>query len=187
MDFSKLFYGFVKIDTWIFLSCFIDLSKFIHGFVKVVLCISCPLTDKSKLKFDKDFKACWSFFFEQKVLNLNVLCPLCIMQYFLWLIRPEVKRGKSKILNFPDGPTINIISGMDVLRGMLCWYKKEIRQWMHGLHNTYNVIQSVQVISCRGELDYKVSNIVQSIMYKSCSKVIWKRLGSEYKEGSWAI
>ena len=32
MDFSKLLPGFVKIDTWIFLSCYMDLSKLRHGF-----------------------------------------------------------------------------------------------------------------------------------------------------------
>ena len=41
------------------------LSIFLHGFVKVVtwiwfLCISRPLPNKTKLKFDQDFKACWS-------------------------------------------------------------------------------------------------------------------------------
>ena len=39
------------------------------GFVKVVLCISRPLPNKTKLKFDREFKACWSFCFELKVLN----------------------------------------------------------------------------------------------------------------------
>ena len=47
MDFSKLLHGVVKIDTWIalnfyrdlsklILSCYADLSKLLHGFVKVV-------------------------------------------------------------------------------------------------------------------------------------------------------
>ena len=70
---------FVKFDTWISLSCWMDLSKFIHeflsvallicqsgymdllkslnGFVKVVLCIPRPLPYQIKLKFDQDFKA----------------------------------------------------------------------------------------------------------------------------------
>ena len=38
----------------------------LHGFVEVVLCISSPLPNKPKLKFDKDFKACCSFCFELK-------------------------------------------------------------------------------------------------------------------------
>ena len=46
-----------------------DLAKLLHGFVKVVLCISCPLPNKTKLKFDQDFKVCWSFCFELKVLG----------------------------------------------------------------------------------------------------------------------
>ena len=33
-----------------------DLSKLLHGFVKVVLCISCPLPNKTKLMFGQDFK-----------------------------------------------------------------------------------------------------------------------------------
>ena len=40
MDFSSLFYGFNKVAS---------------GFVKAVLCISRPLPNKTKLKFDQDF------------------------------------------------------------------------------------------------------------------------------------
>ena len=46
-----------------------DLLKLYHGFVKVVLCISSPFPHKKKLKFGQDFKFCWSFYFELKVLN----------------------------------------------------------------------------------------------------------------------
>ena len=56
MDFSKFLHGFVKIDTGISLSCYLDLSKLLQGFVKVVLCISRLLPNKTKLKFDQDFK-----------------------------------------------------------------------------------------------------------------------------------
>ena len=78
--FSQL-YGFVKNDTWISLSCYLDLSKLIHGFAKVFLCISRPLANKTKLKFDQDFIAYWSFCLELKVLNKSkysnpwVRCP----------------------------------------------------------------------------------------------------------------
>ena len=65
MGFSKLLNGYVKVETWISLSSYMDLSKLIHGFsellhgfVKVGLCISRPLPNKTKLKFDQDFKAC---------------------------------------------------------------------------------------------------------------------------------
>ena len=34
------------------------LLKLLHGFVKVVLCIFHPLPNKTKLKFDQDYKAC---------------------------------------------------------------------------------------------------------------------------------
>ena len=42
MDFSKLLHGSVRIDAWISLSCYIDMSKMLNvfvevGFVKVVL------------------------------------------------------------------------------------------------------------------------------------------------------
>ena len=45
MDFSKLIPGFIKYATWI-------------KVVKVFLCIPRPLSKKTKLKFDQDFKAC---------------------------------------------------------------------------------------------------------------------------------
>ena len=54
-------HGFVKIDDWISLSCYIDLSNLLYGFVKVVTWICSmhfsPLPNKTKLKFDQDFKA----------------------------------------------------------------------------------------------------------------------------------
>ena len=82
--------GFVKIDTWISLSCYMDLPKSLHGFVKVAtwicqcLCISHPLPDTTTLKFDQDIKACWRFCFELKVLNdpLTSLGPLRLWQIF---------------------------------------------------------------------------------------------------------
>ena len=83
MDFSKFLHGFVKIDTGISLSCYLDLSKLLQGFVKVVLCISRLLPNKTKLKFDQDFKVYWSFCFELKVLNVSeysmpwIRCALC--------------------------------------------------------------------------------------------------------------
>ena len=54
MDLSKLVLGFVKV---------------LHGFVKVVLCFSHSLPNKTKLKFDQDFKDYCSFCFELKLLN----------------------------------------------------------------------------------------------------------------------
>ena len=83
-DFPKLLYGLVKINTWISLncytdfsknlhglyqSCYLDLLKFLHSFVKVVFDISCHLPNKTKLKLDQDFKVCKSFCFELNVLN----------------------------------------------------------------------------------------------------------------------
>ena len=47
MDFSKLV--FVKV---------VGLSKLIYEFVKVDICVSHPLPNKTKLKFYQDFNAC---------------------------------------------------------------------------------------------------------------------------------
>ena len=33
MDFSKLLHGFFKVDSWISVSCYMELSKLIHGFL----------------------------------------------------------------------------------------------------------------------------------------------------------
>ena len=46
-----------------------NFSKLLPRFFKVVLCIYRPLPNKTKMKFDQDVNACWSFFFELKVLN----------------------------------------------------------------------------------------------------------------------
>ena len=61
-------------SSWILLklldqSCYMVLFKLLPGFFKVVLCICSPLPNKTKMKFDQDVNACWSFFFELKVLN----------------------------------------------------------------------------------------------------------------------
>ena len=58
MDLSKLLNGFVLIVAWICQSCCMVLSKMLPGLVKVVLNISRPLPNKTKLKFGQDFKAC---------------------------------------------------------------------------------------------------------------------------------
>ena len=52
MDLSKLVFVFVKVGTWI---------------CQVVPCISRPLPNKTKVKFDQEFKACWSFCSDLKV------------------------------------------------------------------------------------------------------------------------
>ena len=59
LDLSYWSHRFAKID--------------VHGFVKVVLCFSRPLPNKTllklNLKFDQDFKDCWSCCFAMKLLN----------------------------------------------------------------------------------------------------------------------
>ena len=99
MDFSKWLYGFVKIDESISLSCYMDLSKLLHGFAKDVIwiaqsccccCISCPLPNKTNSKFDQDFKACWSF---------SLILRQCL---FVIIIHPSIhfsgctRRGKDQ-------------------------------------------------------------------------------------------
>ena len=69
MFLSEYIHGFLLVVTWICRSCCIDLLRLLLGFVKVVLCISRPLPNKTKMKFDQDFKVCWSFCFELKVSN----------------------------------------------------------------------------------------------------------------------
>ena len=87
--------GFVKVVRWISPSCEMDFSKLInwfykllHEFVKVVLCIPRPLPNKTKLKFDKYFKAYWSFCFELNVLNKYsmpwVRCAFSNVLFGLW-------------------------------------------------------------------------------------------------------
>ena len=66
---SKLIYGFLYVVTRTCQSDYMDLLKLLCGFVQVVLRISWPLSNKTKLKFDQDFKACWSCCSEPKVLN----------------------------------------------------------------------------------------------------------------------
>ena len=82
MDLSKLIHGFLWVVTWICHSCYMDLFKLVHGFVKDVLWIYSLLPNKTLLKFDQDFEACWSFSFELKV--LNALDTLCLWQCFLY-------------------------------------------------------------------------------------------------------
>ena len=65
MDFSELLQGFVNMYSWISPSFYKYLLKLIHGFrfVMMWVCQSysmffCPLPNKTKLKFDQDFKGC---------------------------------------------------------------------------------------------------------------------------------
>ena len=58
MVLSKLIHGFLYVVTGICRSCFMDFIKLLRGFVKVFLSISCSLPNKTKVKADKDFKAC---------------------------------------------------------------------------------------------------------------------------------
>ena len=70
-----------------------DLLEVLYGFVKVVLCYSRPLPNKTKLMFDQDFKTCWNFSFEINLFNdlKNptpwVLCAFAnVSSFFLCLL-----------------------------------------------------------------------------------------------------
>ena len=56
-DFTQPLLDYVESNCWICQNCFMDYSKLIHGFVMAVPCISRPLPNKTKLKFDQEFKA----------------------------------------------------------------------------------------------------------------------------------
>ena len=59
-----------------------DLFKLLHRIVKAVLCIYCPLQNKTKLKFVQDFKACLSFSFGLKVLiESKYSMPLAMFKF----------------------------------------------------------------------------------------------------------
>ena len=91
--FSMSLHGFVKIDTWISLSSYKDLLKLLHGFVKVVLCISCPLPNKTKWSLTKFPKLVEAFESVEWVKVLNALGPLCLWQCFV----PSVKLWEMEI------------------------------------------------------------------------------------------
>ena len=73
------YHQFIAIDTSLqrnttikigsFQSCHTVFLEVFHWFFKDVLCFSRPLPKETKLKFDQDFKICWSFCFEIKLLN----------------------------------------------------------------------------------------------------------------------
>ena len=76
VDLSKLIQRCLQVVTGICQNWYKDLSKLVFGFVKVVIwiCQSCymifsPFAKKNMLKFDPDFKNCWSFCFQIKWMN----------------------------------------------------------------------------------------------------------------------
>ena len=85
------------------LSCYMESSKLRYGFLKVVtwicLCISRLLPNKTKLKFNQDFKACWSFCSELMVRVLNALGLSCLWQCFYNVIwAPDLKNPCSFLM-----------------------------------------------------------------------------------------
>ena len=63
-------------------SCFMDLTWLFKRFDKVAQHISRPLQNKTKLRFDQDFRACWSFCFQLKALSQSSHCLGTLWQYF---------------------------------------------------------------------------------------------------------
>ena len=89
LDLSYWSHRFAKID--------------VHGFVKVVLCFSRPLPNKTllklNLKFDQDFKDCWSCCFAMKLLNESEYLGLCAFGNVL-----KVWRRINSVLLVPGAP-----------------------------------------------------------------------------------
>ena len=126
-----------------------DFSNLLHGFVKVVLCISRSLPNKTKTKFDRDVKACWSFCFEL----LNALDLLCLWQYFFF--RPFFISGNRLV------PPVVSCDGSDrqlsrdlrserslahLLLGGCClqwssWFRPELISYLIG-HVRWSIVQS---------------------------------------------
>ena len=87
---------FVKVVSGICQSCYIDLSKLFHGFVKVgiwicqvLICISCP--NQTRQKFDQDFKGRWRIYACAVQLNGSFFCKEwkdCVIMKlkFEWLL-----------------------------------------------------------------------------------------------------
>ena len=60
-DFTLPLLVIVESNCWICQSCYMDYPKLIYGFVTTVPCISRPLPNKTKLKFDHNFKTFEAF------------------------------------------------------------------------------------------------------------------------------
>ena len=94
MDFSKLLHGFVKIDIWISLSCYMNLSKLIHIFTWI--CQICfmyfwPFAKQKQAEVGPRFQSLlklllWTEGIEW-VKVLNALGPLCLWQCFVLYIQ----------------------------------------------------------------------------------------------------
>lgn len=105
----------------IFQSCYVESSKLLHGFdkllVQVIICISqvftcmfCPQPNKTELKFDQDSKAYWSVCFcyltkkNLHILNLGLnpgifRSVFCLIFWILSFIR-RLYVVRSKILKY---------------------------------------------------------------------------------------
>ena len=112
-----MLHEFVKIDawislncymglsnTWISLSCYMDLTKLFYVFLAL-------LQNKIKLKADQNFKPCWSFCFELKVLNESM--PLAVFYIKSWWAGKEhgAESGRGKFPIWCDTSAEKDVSG----------------------------------------------------------------------------
>ena len=96
--------------------------------------VSCSLPNKTKLKFDQDFKACWSFCLELKVLNESKYSMSWVRCAFgnIYNIHYPCKRAGSKIhhKNYEDVPchSLHIASHSRIVQLVLfpVWYMCKI-------------------------------------------------------------
>ena len=117
------------------------LSKLIHGFVKDVLCISCPLPNKTKLKFDQDFKACRSFFFELKVLNE------------LKFSMPWVRCAFANVLNWGLCSFLLLYQGDIYWRSSKYWGHFRIKTYVRIIPFFIDIVNIVIIVSCSWMLE----------------------------------
>ena len=112
MDFFKLLHGFVKIDTWISLSCYVDLSKLLNVFVNFVTqifrcasiswfqVVSQSVIDVFRLAHLRVFQSFFFMYFRSLPnkaklkfdqdfkgcwMSQSTQCPVCLWQCFLCL------------------------------------------------------------------------------------------------------
>ena len=89
-----------------------DFLKLLHGFVKVVTWISCPLPNKTKLKFGQEFKTCWSFYLNWRCWmsqSNQCLGPFCLWQCFIfyWFVFTFFQLCHCNSVYQYNGPTLS--------------------------------------------------------------------------------
>ena len=90
LDLAKVLHGFHFVVKWILQNRYRDFSELLHGFVKVVswICRNCliffrHLPNKTKLKFDQDFKV--SALNKRYLMSQSTHCRGSVVQCFFVL------------------------------------------------------------------------------------------------------